>query len=198
MRGHWRAGGRDIPFAEMDNPYVKNALRWVRNRLRDPISNTYRAELEEKLVELGEEAQRRRLVPENDMTIEQLLGYVAVWQNQYDERQRRNNRMHVIASAPAPQTPHAGTSATDALANAFPELFANSGTRPDDVVTVQYNGSYHAPMTAFGRLGLPGNRTELSVEIPLLQEIAAIVGLAQGSEQRAVALEDERQLDSDL
>jgi hypothetical protein len=98
--GFWRTGtNKEIALPDMEEGYLKNVLRYVRKKvvedcdaLARPLASAY---WENKLVELGNEAQSRGLFTMNgyppgaDMTINQLKEVILIWQNDWNTRNRR-------------------------------------------------------------------------------------------------------------
>ena len=87
--GYWKTGaGIEIAYGDMQPSHVKNALRYLRKRYNElegvADSVNYRNYCEQKLIELGNEAQRRQLVPPGDLPFARLLGCIAVWQADWD------------------------------------------------------------------------------------------------------------------
>ena len=106
--GFWRTGtNKEIALPDMEEGYLKNVLRYVRKKvvedcdaLARPLASAY---WENKLVELGNEAQSRGLFTMNgyppgaDMTINQLKEVILIWQNDWNTRNRRRYTGHRTA-----------------------------------------------------------------------------------------------------
>lgn len=104
--GYWKNKfGNEMAYSDMDDAFVKHVLRYLRSRLltllSENINNCNRSYInycETKLEELGNEAQRRHLIPSGDVTMEHLLVHIAVWQSEWDNRSTSNN--HQLITRP--------------------------------------------------------------------------------------------------
>lgn len=89
--GYWKMKtGEEIRIQDMDEPHLKNSMRFLRKIIVDPSTSPgYRLFCEENLVELGNDAQRRGLVPAGDIPMHVLMETVTRWQTEWDARPPR-------------------------------------------------------------------------------------------------------------
>jgi len=101
--GYWKTKeGSEMAITSMTDSHLKHSLRYLRNALREPgnQSQKYAVYCETKLIELGNEAQRRGLIPAGEITTDQLKEYISVWQAEWDNRTRPVG-YHSILDMPA-------------------------------------------------------------------------------------------------
>jgi hypothetical protein len=86
--GYWKTkDAGEIPYSRMENSHVKHALRYLRKTiLATDTKPNYRVYCEGKLIELGEEAQRRGIITSEDITTDALMAQIEVWQTEWDSR----------------------------------------------------------------------------------------------------------------
>ena len=85
--GYWKTKeGIEVAYADMETSHVCHVLRFLRNRYISSPTSLYKNYFEQKLVELGAEAQRRNIIPSGDVQFDQLLSIVEGWQRDWDSR----------------------------------------------------------------------------------------------------------------
>jgi hypothetical protein len=89
--GYWKMKtGEEIRIQDMDEPHLKNSMRLLRNRILNPAyGRAYVVFTEGQLAELGNEAQRRGLIPAGDIPMHALMAVIATWQAAWDARPPR-------------------------------------------------------------------------------------------------------------
>lgn len=114
-RGEWKKDGVTIQIAQMEEGHLRNSLRYLYRKINElqqpdprlpapPLANTWRSPsavnyYEDKLVELGEEAQRRNYLPPQ-LTFQQLMTILADWENQARINAQQVRYQQQIVAAP--------------------------------------------------------------------------------------------------
>lgn len=102
--GFWKTKeGQDIDLTSMEDSHIKHVCRFLRNKIKDVATgSSYRRDCSEKVIEFGNEAQRRNLLPPEDITVDQLYATIDQWQVEWDGRS--SARQFTVIS-PQPITP---------------------------------------------------------------------------------------------
>ena len=116
--GYWKTSTGEIPYANMGESHVRHALRYCRTKIKDSPSNA--RYWENKVVELGNEAQRRAIIPNSDISLEALYVIIDDWQTQWDASKPRqtNTRTGVSPSRPYPSFTNAENAISTVAAGA--------------------------------------------------------------------------------
>jgi hypothetical protein len=106
MKGKWKKDGQIIDISAMDDSHLRNSIRFCWRKITGliPTSGGSASYFEDKIIELGEEAQKRNWIPDN-ITYEQLLVVAGNWETEDGNRPRYNNygTRHRTYPQPSPQ-----------------------------------------------------------------------------------------------
>lgn len=187
--GMWKTkSGEELRIQDMEDSHIKNSMRLLRTRILSRMYGpAYIKFCEDKLIELGNDAQRRGLIPAGNIPMHELIDIITGWQTAWDNRPPRppvpgfTPIPPPIALIPVPRTP-------------TPAPIATSSTSTDRYSRLRANDDQ---VRSFRRVSNVSPPPLVSKHIDVEFEISRVTGFRVGA---ATAYSDtfERRLDMDL
>lgn len=199
--GYWKTkDGTEMKVTDMTVSHLKNSLRVMRTSLlqaREWEPSAYKVNkinyCETKLEELGTEAQRRNIIPNGDLTIDQLCDIIAPWQA---ERDGTRPAAPFVAQVPAASIP-APPPDLQVRVSAAAVQAAASWLNGEDIRVESNNRHTRHGRPGIGRARPKGPKYITSGFEPI-KEVARLTGYIIHSGEASINVEMDRRLDTDL
>ena len=101
--GYWSKDGQEVPISSLESDHLKHICRYLLKKTIEFASTPSRLRYyEDKMIEIGTEAQRRDILPQGDILLDRLKQIITIWQTEWDNNGRP--RAAVIPVAATPQS----------------------------------------------------------------------------------------------